>query len=176
MITRLLLFIFIAFPFWMRGYDKAFASEEAPSSSLEGLKGISVSVMPPNPEAESNGVKREEIQTIIGTKLGKAEIKILTGRELEKPGFPYLNVTINATKNKNSEIYDYNVNVELYKQEILNPQDEIETAMQTTSIKTWSSEKNGTSSGSDLKKNVQKKIEEAIDKFINDYLTANPKK
>src|SRR6185503_15631996 len=164
------------FPFWMGGYVKCFASEEAPSSSLEGLRGISVSVMPPNPEAESNGVKREEIQTSIGTKLGKAEIKILTGRELEKPGFPYLSVLINATKNKNPELYDYNVKVELYKQEILNPQDEIETAMQTVSNKAWSSEQTGTATGSNLKKEVQEKLDDAIDKFINAYLTANPKK
>jgi hypothetical protein len=65
---------------------------------------------------------------------------------------------------------------ELYKQVIQNPDDEIETAFQSISIKTWSSEANGTASGADLKNSVQKQLDDIIDKFVAAYFSANPKK
>jgi hypothetical protein len=171
------LFIFVVSPVLAGWTDKALASDnnETNTESLAGLQAISVMVLPPDPEVERNGLKREQIQTDVEAKLRKAGIKMLTDREMKRPGFPYLSIMVNTTK-ENPELYRYNVKADMYRQEILNPQDEIETAFQTISIKIWSSEQTGTTSGSDLKKNVQKKLDDAIDKFITAYLTANPKK
>ena len=161
----------------MEEAGKVFASDgERTPPTLEGLQGIAVMVLPTNPDAERNGLKREQIQTDLELKLRKAGIKILTDRELEKPGFPYLNVNVNVTKDKDPERNGYDIKVEMYKQAIQNPQDEIETAMQTLSIKTWSSEQTGTAPVSDLKNNVQKQLDDAVNKFISAYLAANPKK
>jgi len=44
------------------------------------------------------------------------------------------------------------------------------------SVKIWSSELTGSAPGGDLKNNVQKRIDDLIDKFVNVYLAANPKK
>jgi hypothetical protein len=171
------LFVVVVYLTSMEEGGKVFASDgERPPLSLEGLQGISVMILPFKPDAERNGLENEQLQKDIELKLRKAGIKILTDRELEKPGFPYLNIDVNVTKDKAPEVYSYNIKVELYKQEIQNPQDEIESAMQSVSVKTWSSELTGTAPGSDLKNRVQKQIGDTIDKFINDYLAANPKK
>jgi len=171
------LFVFVTYLTSTKGAGKVFASDgERTPRLLEGLRGITVMVLPISPDAERNGLKRDQIQTNIELKLRKAGIKILTERELEKPGFPYLNVNLSVAKDKNPELYGYDIKVEMYKQEIQNPQDEIETAMQAISIKAWSSELTGSASGSDLKNRVEEQLSNAMDKFVSDYLAANPKK
>lgn len=153
------------------------ASEDDAAQSLAGLQGIAIMVMPPNPDAERNGVKVEQIAADIKPKLLKAGIKVLTDREMSKPGFPYLNVEVNVTKDKKPDLYSYNVKVAMYKQNILNPEDAEENigfALYDADV-IWSSEQNGTAPGSDLKNNVKKQVDDAVEKFITAYLAANPK-
>jgi len=173
-------FIFIA-PLVLAGWtSKVLASDnnETSTESLTGLGGIALMVMPTNPDAERNGLKREQIHADIEPKLIKAGIKVLTEREIEKPGFPYLNVEAYAIKDKKPDFYNYHIKVEMYKQNILNPEDAEENIGFAIydADKIWSSELTGTVSGSDLKNKVQKQLDDAVEKFINAYLTANPKK
>ena len=170
------LFVFVAFLVLAGCASEVLAlDDETTSQSLTGLKGISVMVPPITPDPEPDGLKRDQIQTYVEMKLRKAGVKLATDRELAKHDFPYLSININAVKGKNSESYNYNISVELYKQVIQNPQDEIDTAMQTISIKIWSSGLTGTIPGSDLKNNVQKDVDNLTDEFIKAYLAANPK-
>jgi hypothetical protein len=173
-------FVFIA-PLVLTGWpSKVFASDNGETSgeSLVGLQGIAVIALPTNPDAEQNGLKRELMQKDAETKLRKAGIKVLTDREMEKRGFPYLNINVNVAKDKNPNLYSYDTKIEVYTQPIMNPEDadeHIGFALYDT-VKVWSSEQTGTAPGSDLKNNVQKQVDDAVDKFIIAYLAANPKK
>jgi hypothetical protein len=170
-------FVFLAFLALAGSATEVLAlDDETAGQSITGLQGIAVMVLPINADAERDGLKREQIQTDVELRLRKAGIKSPTDREFAKRDFPYLSVNINPVKGKNSEVYSYDIKVELYKQVIQNPQDEIDSAMQTMSVKIWSSELTGSAPGGDLKNNVQKRIDDLIDKFVNVYLAANPKK
>ena len=160
------------------GTTPALGDDGTNGESLAGLQGISLAVLPPNPDAERNGLKREQIEKDVEAKLRKAGIKILTGREIEKGGFPYLNINVNAEKDKKPDLYNYDVKVELYTQPMINPEDAEENigfALYDT-IKTWSSVSTGTTNTNDLKTTVQKRIDDGVDKFIAAYLAVNPKK
>jgi hypothetical protein len=176
------LFVFLAFLVLAGWASEVLASDdETTSQSLMDLQGISVMVPPINPDAERDGLKREQILTEIELRLRKGGIKILTDKEIMKiRNFPYLNVTVNSVKDKKTGLYSYDIKVELYKQDILNPEDIGETNeigfAQLIPIKTWSSELTGSAPGSDLKNSVQKRVDDLADKFINAYLAANPKK
>ena len=171
------LFVFAAFLTLMEGAGNIFASDdETAPLSLAEIHGIEVMVLPIDPEAERNGLNKDQMQKSVELKLSKAGIKMLTGRELEKPGFPYLNIDVKVTKEKAHDLYGYNIKAELYKQIIQNPQDEIESAFQSVSVNAWSSDRTGTAPAGNLKDNVQKQVDDVMDKFIADYLAANPKK
>jgi hypothetical protein len=170
------LYVIAAFLILWIAAGTSFGSDGTTSPSLAGLQGLAVMVIPVNPDAEQNGINKDRIQSDIEQKLRNAGIKVLAGRELEKPGFPYLNLDIAVAKDKAPELYRYNIKIEVYKQEIQNPQDEIETAFQWISVKTWSAERTGTAPGSGLKDSIQKQLDDAVLKLIADYQTANPKK
>ena len=177
------LFAFVAFLALTGWASEVLAlDDETDTQSLTGLQGILVTILPINPDAERNGLKREQILIDVELRLRKAGIKILTDREIsETRDFPYLQVNINAVKGKNSEPYSYDIKVELYKQDILNPED-VEEAngdmgfAMLFPIKIWSSGLTGSIPSGDLKNSVQKYIDDLVDKFINAYRAANPKK
>src|SRR6266566_2366190 len=145
------LFVFVAFLTAGWTSEVLALDDEMTSQSLMGLYGITVMVPPITPDPDPDGLKRDQIQTEAELRIHKAGIKILTDTEMMKiRNFPYLSVNINAVKGKNSEIYNYNIKVELYKQDILNPEDVEETNEITFAllmpIKNWSYELTGSAS------------------------------
>jgi hypothetical protein len=172
------LIVFAAFIVWSGWATKSAALEgEIEGESISGVQAVAVLVMPMTPDAERYGLNREQIFTDIQQKLRKAEIRILTDREIEKQGFPYLDANINVEKDKNPDLYRYDIKIELYTQYIINPDDAAENirlALYNT-VKSWSLGAKGTASGSDVKNTVQKQVNDIMDKFIHAYFAANPK-
>jgi hypothetical protein len=149
--------------------------DETTRFSLTGLRGIAVVVKDINPDAERDGLKRDQIKTDVELRLRETGIKVPTESErLAIPDFPLLTINVDVEKSKDLELYNYNIEVELYKQVISNPHDETRFA-EYDQIKTWSSGLTTSIPSNGLKSSVQKDVVYLVDKFISAYLAANPK-
>jgi hypothetical protein len=134
---------------------------------LVGLKGVQVVVEGPGLEAERLGLSKNQIKTDVERRLQKAGVRVLTNQEeVETPGRPQLYVKIGASINKMG-IFAYSINVDLIEIVTLFTG---ETAFATV----WEKGEAG-SVGLNNINQIQSRITILVDKFINDYLAANPK-
>jgi hypothetical protein len=134
--------------------------------ALVGLEGVQVVVEGPGPEAERLGLSKNQIKTDVEQRLRKAGVRVLTNKE-PAPRTPHLYVKISASINKMG-IFAYSINVDLMEIVTLFTG---EKAFATV----WEKGEAG-SVGLNYINQIQPRIDSLIDKFINDYLAANPKR
>lgn len=140
-------------------------------ATLRGLSGIGVLVERLAPEVEKGGLKANQLQTDVESKLRKAGIKILSREECAKtPGEPYLYVNLNVNVAKTeSDIYPYAIDVMLIQRVSLqrNP------GLLTHAV-TWSIGGVGSISKPILGE-LREVVQETVDIFIQAYQAENPK-
>jgi hypothetical protein len=143
---------------------------EQTRTALRGLSGVYV--MPENPleeDALRGGLSQDAIRTDVEQQLRRAGIRILSREEWEQtPGKPYLQVWPRVLKGGVLGGYIYYITVE-FKQHV--------SLVRSSDIKvfgaTWSTEHMGYTP--DLK-DIRERMKERVDKFIDAYLSVNPKK
>jgi hypothetical protein len=149
----------------LQGVSHALTQEQ---KVLVGLKGVEVVIEQMQPEAESLGLTKEQLQTDVELRLRKAGIKVLTKREaLFMPGMPWLYVNVNTLVRSGFPLLAYSVRV------ILNENVTLANGFQTVGT-IWSSETTG-NVGTQRISQIRESVGDLVDGFINDYLAANPK-
>jgi len=140
-------------------------------ATLRGLQGVGVLVEQLPPEVENEGLRRNQIQAEVESKLRMAGIKVLTKEECAKmPGEPYLyiNLNINITKTE-SDIYPYSIDVMLIQKVFL-----LRDPEKNTYTMTWSTGGIG-SIDKQILAQLRESVMNVVDVFIHAYLTENPK-
>jgi hypothetical protein len=134
---------------------------------LSGLKGVYVQVAEINREAERLGLSKDKLQTDVELRLRKAGIRVLTDKETcETPGWPFLSVNLNASVGPG--ICSYAIQVNLYEIVTLERGPKIIGSVWNTGYAGWVGTKNT--------RQIRGHVDDLVDKFINEYLAANPKK
>jgi len=144
-------------------------------ASLKGLTAIHVVSEDVAAVSEIYGLTREEIQVETEVMLRLAGIKVVTLEETAKnPGAPFLNVQIELAEvpkeyygSENIGLYVYSVRVNLFQKVLLHNGTIIHAI-------TWSSGYGGVI-GKKRLRDLQDDLKAEVNKFINDYLAANPK-
>jgi len=137
--------------------------------ALVGLKGVEVAVEGMNPQAERLGLTKAQIQTDVELRLRKAGVRVLTDEEsLGTPGSPWLYVNVGTFIRSGSALCAYGVEV------VLNEMVTLARGFKTVGG-IWHTGNVGTVGTSNIRE-IRKDVGDQVDKFINDYLAANPKK
>ena len=141
------------------------------AESLRGLKSVGVVIRDLNSDIKRDGLNKELIQTDVESKLRLAGIKILSIREwLNEPGSPHLGVWVNSSKKDESRLlYAYTIEVSLSQSVYAKRNKEIVFIAET-----WSVEDVGLVE-EDKVNSIRDSVNDLVDKFINDYLSVNPK-
>jgi hypothetical protein len=155
---------------------------EITRETLKGLPGVRVIVeahtlykqragLSTEQNAPIDGLSKDQIQTDVELRLRMAGIKVLTEAECNKaPGFPTLFITLIMAGSKEIDLYYYSLNIGLCQWVTLVRDPKISIGADT-----WSSESIG-STGSNEIGDVRNGIKDKVDKFINAWLSVNPKK
>ena len=140
--------------------------------SLRGLKGVEVVVENLNPDAERDGLYKTSIQTDVELRLRQAGIKVLTQTEaLAVPGMPYLYICISMFRDADRpKVYIYSDHVGLRQTVRL----ERDPSIRNVFAATWTTDGVGIA-GTAKFSIVRDTIKDDVDKFINAYLSVNPK-
>jgi hypothetical protein len=140
-------------------------------ATLRGLKGIGVLVEKLPLEVEQEGLKRDQLQMEVESKLRTAGIKVLTKEESFKtPGEPhlYININVNIAKTE-SDIYPYSIDLLLIQKVSL-----LRDPKLTSYAITWSTGGVG-SIGKPILNQLRENVEEMVEVFVKAYLAENPK-
>jgi Cdc6-like AAA superfamily ATPase len=148
-------------------------SIDGPSNraTLRGLKGVGALVEKLPPEVEQEGLKRDQLQMEVESKLRTAGIKVLTKEEaFNTPGEPflYININVNIVKTE-SDIYPYSIDLLLIQKVSL-----LRDPKLTSYAITWSTGGVG-SIGKQIVSQLAESVEKMVDVFIKAYLAENPK-
>jgi hypothetical protein len=138
-------------------------------ATFRGLKGVGVLVEKLPPEVEQEGLKREQLQMEVESKLRAAGIKVLTKEEaFNTPGEPflYVNLNVNIAKTE-SDIYPYSIDLLLVQKVSL-----LRDPKLTSHAITWSTGGVG-SIGKPILSQLRENVEAMVDVFIKAYLTEN---
>jgi hypothetical protein len=150
----------------LSGVSHALSIDQKP---LVGLKGVYVVVESIDPQAERLGLTKAQITTDVELRLRKAGLKVLTKNEMLKaPGTPFLCVNVNTFIRAGSALCAYHVSVILNESVLL-------ARGVTTVGGIWNTGGVGTV-GVDKITQIRGAVGDEVDKFINDYLAANPEK
>jgi hypothetical protein len=144
------------------------SDDETSRKSLKGLTGVAVVVEDLQPDAEKSGLSGDQIQTDVELRLRLAGIKVLTQEQmLASPGTPFLEVNLNTLTRQ--ETYSYSLEVRLHQGVSLerNPRISLPAV-------TWEA---GAVGFAELTKSdqIRNHIKDYVDKFINAWLSVNPK-
>lgn len=173
--------VFVSFLF-LAGY---FIIAEAAENRIpfRGLKAVAVFVEEIEPEAVTDGLSKEEIQTEVEAKLREAGIKVIPAEKcLNLPTSPqgadsYLYVIVNTVKFVSGLEYVYGASVQLKQVVTLDRGKGVVPRRPLLWATTWEkSDGVEVTWVKDLAGNVRKHINDKVDIFISDYLAANPKK
>jgi hypothetical protein len=138
----------------------------AARQTLIGITGVSITVEDLSDASKKMNLAKEDIQTDVELKLRLAGIRVLTEQEgLKLPGNPWLYVLVNVSQDGRAA----SVEVELYQDAVLTRRG----PTWTYSICTWSLSgvmSNPSGPG------VRDFTEEVVDRFLNAWLSVNPKK
>lgn len=141
--------------------------------SLRGLNGVGVVVESLQSDVERDGLTRSLIRTDTELALRQAGIRVLSEEEsLNEPGSPYLYVNLSTVKS--AVLYAFTSY--LYSLQISLRQDVTLTRDTNTKVSamTWHTSVLGSVDATKLE-NIRKTLRDSLNKFINDYLAANPK-
>lgn len=140
-------------------------------ATLRGLKGIGVLVEKLPLEVEQEGLKRDQLQMEVESKLRTAGIKVLTKEEASgASGEPYLyiNINVNIAKTE-SDTYPYSIDL-LFIQKVSLLRDPKLTSYAVT----WSTGGVG-SIGKPILSQLRESVNDMVDVFIKAYLSENPR-
>lgn len=144
--------------------------EEVEQSMLQNLRGVIVMVSPLDSDIEKKGITEDRLQTDVELKLRMAGIQVLTWEKyLKELGMPSLLVNVKILKTEIG-IYFFSINVDLGQKVVL-----FRDPSLTIIAATWSTGTMGYS-GENKLNTIRDALKDCIDKFINAYLAANPKK
>jgi hypothetical protein len=150
--------------------------------SLKGLTGVFVIVeSSKKPELERGGVSENLIQTDVELRLRVSGIKVFTEDEaIDAPGLPTLQITISVSgfaklpdvgTSKGEELCAYSVSTSLFQTVTLKRDPNTEPIHAAT----WRVSTTAAALASNLSR-IRDSVKDLVDKFINAYLSVNPKK
>jgi hypothetical protein len=146
------------------GKPGAFAADDTVSrSSLKGLKAIGLVVGKMPPEAEAEGLTREQVQKDVELRLKDA------GMPVAKEAAGFLYVTLQTTRSPDASGYSYSVGVE-FTQPVLLVRDTQILVLGTT----WSLSATGTAGQGKLAL-ARVDVVSLVAKFLSAYQSVNPK-
>jgi len=138
-----------------------------PQDTLRGLKGIMVFVEDIDSDVENHGLTKVLLKRKVESRLGQAEIPVLTADEaFNMPGKPYLYLNL-TTHNTGIGLYSYSIRIE-FNQDVCIIR---EPSVKTTAT-TWNADVVGIVGAANLPA-VTEDVIVLTDKFIRDYLAAN---
>jgi hypothetical protein len=151
---------------------EASAKGYAPAAFF-GLKGINVVVENVGRDAETAGLTRERIETIVALRLRKAGIPLLKS-STEEQGNPYLYVRVSALRIEDSTLFIYSVQVQLHQHVQLKRESPFIKGRPAwvASATTGSDETMGYAGRAVFVNVVTTSVEEFIDKFALAYLNS----
>lgn len=121
-----------------------------------------------DPQAETFGLTRSQLQTDTELRLRKAAIRVLAEQEAENQGSPLLYININASGAKDIVgVFSYAIRLELRQRVIL----ERDTSIRVIAT-TWTITSKGVVGANKLR-NLRQIVADYVDEFINDYLAVN---
>ena len=138
---------------------------------LVGVKGVHVMVSPLQEDVQLAGLTREQLKTDVESKIRQAGIKVYTQEEwLASEDQTRLYVNVSTTSRGN--FFGYSTGLKFSQNVYLARKP---NRMCPGAI-TWFTNSVRTCDSSQFAKIARDKFKDYTDKFINDYLTANPKK
>lgn len=148
------------------------ADTERDRATLAGLTGVRVVVEAMKPDAEKDGLAASTLRTDVEVKLRLAGIRVLTETErLAAPGSPFLYVRVTTISLREVvPIYAVEALLDLHQEVMLTRDPTIDL-----STPTWSTSWVGVA-GSEALARMRQKVRDQVDKFINAFLAANPKR
>lgn len=149
--------------------SQAWAQDDQARQSLSGLPGVGVRVDPVEPDAERDGLTRNAIQADVELRLRQAGITVFSRgvEDAAGPAFPYLYVSVHATKLPQLNLYAVYVSVELTQQVLQLVSGDLVHAA------TWGRGGALTVESGHLR-HVRDPIKDNVDQFINDWLAVHP--
>ena len=150
----------------------AFASDDQyEQETLRGIKTLHAKVHGLELGLEQYGLTCDKLEKDLVTKLGMAGIKVVSKKEGQNvTGAPYLTLMIGALRaftTKDTEFYFISTVIKLRQNVYL----ERKPKIRVCGITTWSN----TRFGINFAHNIRSEVNNAIDQFINAYVTANSK-
>jgi len=139
--------------------------------TLKGIQGVAVLIEPLTSEVEAAGLHETDIQTDVELKLRLAGIKVLTMAQAVNPPFvPYLYVNEDVELSQQQRLAYFAIKCDLVQGVRLTRDASI-----TTSAATWDVFAAGITGQANLR-GIRDGVKELVDRFINAYLSVNPKK
>jgi hypothetical protein len=142
---------------------------EEQRKSLAGLQRIEVVIEKQQTELESVGLTAAALRTDVELKLRLAGIKVITPADAVVPGFPALYVNVLAVTGP--EPWAWETHVALLQKVRL---DRDQTIVVYNAV-TWWDASVGIVGSSGIARVVRNATKDLVDKFINAYLSVNPK-
>lgn len=143
--------------------DASGADDSVSRSSLKGLKAIGLIVEKMSPEAEQEGITREQVQKDVELRLKDSGLPVAK----EAAGFLY--VTLQTTRTPDASGHSYSVGLE-FTQPVLLVRDTQILVLGTT----WSLFATGTVAQGKLSL-ARVDVAGLVDKFLNAYRSVNPR-
>lgn len=137
-------------------------------ATLKGIAAIQVVVEDLNPDAERDGLTRDQLQTDVEVRLRKAGIRVTS--KYEETGGSYLYLNVSAVKHVALSAYGYHIRLEFYQRVALARDPRVRMGAVT-----WDSGSTGVVGAQRLRGFVRDKVADEVDTFINAYLEQNPK-
>lgn len=139
--------------------------------SLAGLAGVHVLVEPMDADVEQEELAQSTLRTDVEVKLRQAGIRVLTMTESAlAPGSPYLYLRVSMLRVPEMPLYAVNIHLELDQRVMLARNPTIALLAPT-----WSTASTGVAGMNKLDW-LRERVRDQVDRFINAYLAANPKR
>lgn len=156
--------------FSMKLHSFAVAQDyEAPLKTLDGLKGVYVSIEPLDPDIKGAGLTENQLKMDVERKLRTAGVKVLTKQEWSKaPGRPAFWVRLGSARLGTNHFFY--IIVGLIQDVNLSRAPSFQT-----SAPTWYISSGIGTTGGELGELCRRTVKEMTDIFINQYLSVNQK-
>lgn len=145
------------------GWRVSGLDSESTRASLKGLKAIHVTVENLSADAERDGLTQSQLQTDVELRLRQSGILV------NNDASGYLYVNVNALKMTTTRGYAYSISVDMQQ-----PVTILRTNVPMVAS-TWSTGSIGTVGLTRFSEVVRGDVRDAIDSFINAFLSVNPK-